>query len=240
VAPNHEYTLDRMQAQLQKWEQATDRRTIFLSCYVMMTRNMLAALQDGFFIDSSWVLQLLDHFADYYFHALEAYESGDLPSHEIWKFTFDASNQEATHTLQNLLLGVNAHISYDLVLALADGLEPEWSQLSSDQRSMRYQDHCRVNEVIARTIDAVQAEILDKHSLVMEVVDVSMGRMDEWLVSKLIAHWRDQVWNKAVQRVETASEEERESLRREEEALSLERGRIILLNWKGIDLESFL
>ncbi len=237
---DHRQTLDRMQAQLQQWEQASDRRAVFLTCYSMMTQNMLSALDDGIFIDPSWVLRLLDHFADYYFHALETYETGETVPPEIWKFTFDVANHHSTHALQNLLLGVNAHINYDLVMALADELEPEWSQLTPDQRRLRYQDHCHVNEIIARTIDAVQDEVLEKQSLVMEVVDISMGRLDEWLVTKLIAHWRDQVWEKAVRRVEVASEEGRESQRRQDEAISLERGRLILLDWKEIDLESFL
>lgn len=57
---------------LQQWEQTDDRRAIFLGCYALMTRNMLAGLNTGQFHDPRWVRALLEHFAGYYFDALDA------------------------------------------------------------------------------------------------------------------------------------------------------------------------
>jgi len=57
--------------------------------------------------------------------------------------------------LQNLLLGVNAHVNYDLTFAVVDLLAPEWAGLSEAERRARYEDFCQVNRIIAETVDEV-------------------------------------------------------------------------------------
>ena len=117
--------INRMQAYIDAWEKAGDRRAIFLSCYELMTRNMLAAIGAGDFEDWAWVYALLERFAEYYFAALDAYEREQtIPV--VWKLAFNAAQRPMSHVLQDLILGVNAHINYDLAFALADMLTPEW------------------------------------------------------------------------------------------------------------------
>jgi len=73
-----------MAALVAQWEDAGDRRAIFLGCYTLMTRNMLAALDAGRFRDARWVGALLERFADYYFDALAACEAGDPAAPIVW------------------------------------------------------------------------------------------------------------------------------------------------------------
>ena len=124
------------------------------------------------------------------------------------------------------MLGVNAHINYDLVLAVADLLEPEWPSLSDEERRARYEDFCRVNDTIGRTIDSVQDGILEKREPVMALVDTLFGPVDEWLVSRGITEWREEVWGHAVRRVETTGEAQREVLRQEIEAAAMRWARL--------------
>lgn len=205
--------LQRMYIQLQQWKQCSDRRAVFLECYSMMTANMLRAIDAGEFHDALWVRHLLEHFAAYYFNALQAYEQEDSQTPHIWRQTFDCARQQDSQALQNLLLGVNAHINYDLVLAVSDLLEPEWSGLDEPARRRRYEDHCHVNEIIARTVDAVQNSVLEPGNLPMQLVDVVFGRVDEWLISRLITGWREQVWEQAVQRISAPDADVREAQR---------------------------
>ena len=41
----HDEVEARMQALVQSWEESSDQRSIFLKCYLMMTRNMHLAIQ---------------------------------------------------------------------------------------------------------------------------------------------------------------------------------------------------
>lgn len=193
---------ERMQSLIDSWETSGDRRAEFLRCYVMMTRNMHTAITAGEFKDSRWVTRLLEHFSSYYFKALEAYEREPTDAPKVWQLAHNAARSSGAVALQNLLLGINAHINYDLVLTMAELLEPEWEGLSESQRTDRFDDYCFVNEIIARTIDTVQDQVLEPSMPVMELIDRLFGRLDELLISRMITAWRDEVWQKAIQLLE--------------------------------------
>ena len=218
--------VDRMQECIDRWDRAGDPRGVFLSCYALMTRNMFDALDAGEFADGAWVSHLLHHFAGYYFDALDAYEAGEEGAPAVWRRAHDAAQRSTTPAISLLLLGVNAHINYDLVLAVADLLEFEWPSLSDEERHARYEDFCRVNDTIGQTIDSVQDTVLEKREPFMALVDTLFGPIDEWLVSRGITEWREEVWGHAVRRVETPGDAQREVLRQEIEASAMRWARL--------------
>jgi hypothetical protein len=211
---------DRMQALAEQWQAAADRRAVFLNCYLLMTRNMLAALEAG---------EFLDRFAGFYFDALAAYEQGDPSVPPVWRITHDAALQPGTAVLQDLMLGVNAHINYDLVLAVAELMAAEWQGHSEDTRRRRYEDYCHVNAVVARTVDAVQDRVVETLVPWLAIVDTLLGPLDEDLADWMITRWRDEVWGQAVRLIETPESAAREELRRKVEADTVERAKAILL-----------
>lgn len=234
----------RMADLIRGWEAQGDRRAIFLSCYAMMTRNMLAALDSGGFHDPAWVRELLERFADYYFRALAAADGGEPATPAAWRLVFETTSGDGGHVLQHLLLGVNAHINYDLVLCLEDVLAPEWHALSPAERQARYEDHCHVNDIIIRTIDAVQDQVVERYAPMMGVVDAAFGPLDEWLIGRLIARWRDEVWEHALERLTLpdaaahAAAREAKRIRIEEDCVA--RGRLIRLEQVGASLVTLI
>ncbi len=185
--------VSRMDSLAKEWEERNDKRGIFLRCYCMMTENMVIALEEQRFLDGDWVAGMVHRFAEYYFDALACFDCGEeVP--ETWRFVHHAAEQEDLHVLQHLLLGVNAHINYDLVLTLYEILKPEWSRLSESDKQKRYQDHILVNTIIGETIDKVQDEVVEKHAPRMDLIDKLMGRLDERLITGLIRRWRKSVW----------------------------------------------
>jgi hypothetical protein len=202
-------TLDQMQMLITRWQAASDQRAVFLSCYHLMTASMLAALREDEFHDPAWVEQLLYRFADYYFAALEAYESDPAGSPAAWRLAFSGADQPHLNVLQKLLLGVNAHINYDLALALYDVLAPDWPAFNPEQRTARHSDHCQVNRVIAATVDAAQTQIVEPSMPVLVLFDRLLGPVDELLTSRLISAWRDTVWRNATRLLETSDLAER-------------------------------
>lgn len=208
------------------WDRQDDDRAIFLHCYYRMTDNMLVAIEEGRFHDAQWVSQLLHRFAEYYFDALTCYDCGD-PTPAIWKYTHQRAREGRLHTLQHLLLGINAHINYDLVLTLHEILAPEWPHLSAAAKKERYEDHCLVNTIIAETIDEVQDEVIERYSPGMDWVDKLLGRLDEKLIALLITRWRNRVWDQALDFCACASAQKEKDLRQELEAEVMETARWI-------------
>jgi hypothetical protein len=206
--------IKKMEDMAQQWETQQDPRAIFLRCYSMMSANMLQALEDQRFQNSDWVSVLLHRFADYYFDALACFDCGEaVPA--VWQHVHQLSTRKKLHVLQHLLLGVNAHINYDLVLTLNDVLEQDWKELSEKERQSRYQDHVMVNTIIAETIDAVQDEVVEQYSPRMDLIDRIMGRLDERLLVGLISRWRESVWENAVRMLESQDTHQKELMRQE-------------------------
>lgn len=226
---------ERMREIAASWEAAADQRSVFLACYGMMTRNTLDAIAQGEFTNPEWVKRLLRRFAEYYFAALDAYDRYPGSSPAVWRATFEYTRDSNVWALQKLLLGVNAHINYDLVLALQDTLQDEWDRLPAEERASRFADHCHVNHVIWQTIDAVQDEILEPVMPMLKWVDEVFGRADEWMISQLIKEWRDRVWRKAVELLETPDSVKRETLIKELEQDALHRTQAIYeKKWENI------
>lgn len=219
--------VDRMRQHIEGWQTVQDRRAIFLECYSMMTGNMLEALDRGEFEDPVWVRDLLNHFADYYFNALTAYDAQAKDTPTIWRMTFDSRGRTGVHVLQHLILGVNAHINYDLVFVIYDILHADWSSIDPKTAESRYRDHCHVNQIIFDTIDCVQREVVARYSPQMDLIDRVLLRLDEWLLERLIWRWREQVWRDAVQLMACA-EPEAPQVRQQVEARAVRRGRAIL------------
>lgn len=224
----HPDILLRMQQQTRQWIAAGDKRAIFLECYGLMTANMLSAIAAGRFYDNLWARQLLMRFADYYFAALERYNQREATCAAVWEHTHQCACGRELHVLQHLLLGINAHINYDLVLSLVDQLEPEWNHLSQADQLHRYEDHCRVNEIIAATIDTVQDQVVARYDPRMDLLDRWLGRLDERLLSRLISSWRQEVWEQAIHFLNTAPGQ-REALRQALETSVMQRAHRMLI-----------
>lgn len=216
-----------MQTTIDGWQATRDHRAIFLTCYQMMTQNMLIAIDNGEFEDGVWVNRLLHDFADYYFNALTAYDTDPQSAPVVWQHAFQSARRPRTHVLQHLILGVNAHINYDLVYVIYDMLHTEWPQLSPEEIAQRYRDHCHVNDVIYRTIDAVQADVVGEYSAAMNWVDTAFLKLDEWLLHRLICRWREGVWTSAT-RLMTCTEPDSPAVHRFIEQTAVQRGQAIL------------
>ncbi|MCC6413159.1 MAG: hypothetical protein IT270_15965 [Saprospiraceae bacterium] len=210
------------------WERKGDRRFIFLRCYGLMSTNMANAIRDDRFADPPWVKTLMLGFAHYYFEALEKYNRLPEQAPAAWRQVFDASQKPGVHVLQNLLLGVNAHINYDLPLALYDCLHHDWPLFDETKRKIRKDDHEAVNQIICDTIDMVQDTVVEPLSPAMSVVDRLMGRMDEWLLSQLITGWRHDVWHVTQTLLEAPDEAGRETIRQDQERRVLERAESLI------------
>ena len=222
---------DAVEAQMQylisRWEASSDQRSVFLSCYLLMTENMRLAIRQGEFIDPAWVDRLVDHFAGYYFVALEAYERDPLSAPLVWQIAHRAAVEANMLALRKLLLGVNAHINYDLVLSLVDMLTPEWPELPGARRDDRYLDYCHVNQIIGCTVDAVQDQVLEPAMPLLDLFDKLLGPLDERMISSLLAGWRENVWRYALQLLETDDPQQKKKVLQAMEGDALKIGEMI-------------
>jgi hypothetical protein len=183
--------LERMDVLLERWEAARDPRAVFLRSYRVVTEAMEDAVGKGLFEDNDWMERLDVQFAQEYFDAVDASESaGAFP--DCWRMVFDLARKRDTTVLQDLLLGINAHIVHDLPLALVKvGFEP-------GERMRRRRDHERVNEILIGLIDRIQEEVAGRYSWALGILDRWVGTRDELLTRSGILSARSAAWTAAV------------------------------------------
>ena len=221
-------TLARMRETTGRWG-TLDQRGVFLRCYEVMTVSMLEALSSEVFEDPVWVTRLLERFAGYYFDALDAYEQDPSGAPTAWRLAHDACLDPDARPLQRLLLGINAHVNYDLALALHELLEPDWGPMPVESRESRLRDYVRVNQVIAATVDQVQDQLVEPLEPVLRVLDVLLGGADELVASRLLDRWRDGAWEHGLALLDARSVDERASVVLLLETEAVHTARLIML-----------
>jgi uncharacterized protein DUF5995 len=193
--------LATMRDQCEQWERTGDRRFVFLSCYATMTANMIAALRAGRFRDGAWVARFLARFADFYFVALQAYESGVGFVPPAWRHAHDLARSRFTTIEEDLILGINAHINGDLPFAVHHLIKPELETLGEDGLRQRHLDFDAVNDVIYESTHTVQTEVIDRFGRLAGAVDRVMPeamRMADLAVDKMLQIWRVDVWKSGI------------------------------------------
>jgi hypothetical protein len=148
----------RMTAQLDELRQAGDSRVAFHAAYLRTTRAVADAVAAGAFLDAGWVQRWDVAFAGLYLDALDADRRGD-PVPRPWAVAFAAAaDQRSMPALRHVLLGMNAHINYDLPQAmLAVISDEEFGDAALLAR--READHRRIDEVLSARVRAEDTEL---------------------------------------------------------------------------------
>jgi hypothetical protein len=185
--------LDVLESRLRERQ---DRRSVFLTIYVTMTRSVDARLDESAFEDPEWMERLLVSFADHYRRACYDYERGAIEAvPKPWRVAFGTAVRGDALLLQDAYLGVNAHINYDLAFALEEtGLDPN--------RDQRYRDHRQINDILADLVDVQQDALADVYAPGVADLDAILGRFDELATLQSMVQGREQAWRVAVLRTD--------------------------------------
>ncbi len=175
-----------------RFRERGDRRCIFLSLYGVVSAEMQARVTANAFADTAWVHRYAVAFANLYREALEAYDegrAGEVP--KAWRLCFDAARAGTGLVLQDVLLGVNAHVNNDLPLALERvSIDPD--------RAARRRDHDAVNAVLAAVTERATARLASLYAPGLTAMDDCAGEIDELLSLFSLQVARDSAWDAAL------------------------------------------
>ncbi len=186
-------TIDELSVELQRlgerFAARGSRLGYFASLYGLMTGRVADGMAAGRFEDAERMQRLACHFAARYLAALERFEAGaDAPA--SWRVAFEAAPAWRPIVVQHLLLGVNAHINFDLGIAAAQVAG------GGDLAAVEH-DFNEINAVLAELLGDVQ-ERLARVSPWMGILEVVGGRKDEAIVNFSMRHARDAAWRAAI------------------------------------------
>jgi hypothetical protein len=147
----------RMEELLGPLEAAGDPGRFFLATYLRTTRAVAEELGRGGFRDPAWVERWDVAFADLYLDAVEAAQAGRQPP-EPWAVAFGAGGRDGLPPLRHVLLGMNAHINYDLaqsLLAVISEREFEDPELLA----ARHADHEHIDHILVSRVGAEDTQL---------------------------------------------------------------------------------
>ncbi len=181
--------IEAMDRDIERFVAAGDRRGYFAGMYRAVTARIRDGLAQDEFDDGPRMERFDVLFARRYLDACSGWERGTaVPS--SWKLAFDASERTDRLVLQHLLLGINAHINFDLGLAAVDATD------RGDIRALEA-DFELINDVLAELVDQMQTAIAVV-SPWSGMVDRAGLRFDEMLVCFSLRRARRDAWQFAV------------------------------------------
>jgi Family of unknown function (DUF5995) len=197
---NIDETLRCMRHTLEVFHAHRDKRAIFLRLYYLMTREVYAAVNEigayagrTVFLDPSWLKRLSGLFASAYFRSLDPARTPEERG-RAWCAAHAVAADPRSPVLENALLGINAHINYDLPQAIAANLREHDDLKDALTLQRRKFDHDQVNLILARTVDPVQRTIGEDYGHGIDAIDRLFGPVDDQVSDWELAHYREQVW----------------------------------------------
>lgn len=189
------------------YRQQRDRRAIFVTAYLVITDAIRRSVAAHQFADNDWAARYAISFANLYRQALLDFERQNFAAvPKAWYLAFETALGNRSLALQDLVLGINAHINHDLALALTEvTIDPD--------RSRRYTDHNAVNQVLRAAVDQLQDQICRVYAPILTVLDLAGGAIDEELACFSVAKARESAWIAAVSLANARNDEERTALR---------------------------
>ena len=143
--------LDAMRSALDYFHRENDQRAIFLRAYYLITLAVHQAIyqsgqyQNRIFFDPEWVKKLAGKFSLLYFQSLSTQER---EGERAWKTAHRLAATNETSVFQDLLLGLNAHINYDLAYGIYLNLKEYDDGRDHLLLPRRKFDHDQVNNIL--------------------------------------------------------------------------------------------
>ncbi|PGS51688.1 DUF5995 family protein [Bacillus sp. AFS041924] len=158
----------------------------FASLYRMVTIKVKEGILNNQFEDGARMESLDVNFANFYLKALKSYLNGE-PSSLSWQLAFRHAQSGKSILLQNLLLGINAHINLDLGVAAAMVCK------NADIQSL-YNDFMNINRILASLVDEVRDD-MDRISPWIGFLDHIDPKASKAIINFSLEKSRNYAWN---------------------------------------------
>ena len=188
--------ISRMELLEKPLQERGDARRHFHGTYLRTTRAVGDELAAGGFVDPEWVERWDVAFADLYLEALVADQQGERPSGP-WRVAFAAADHQADTLppLRHVLLGMNAHINYDLPQALLAVIsDAEFDDPELLER--READHRHIDVVLTARVGAEDTR-LDSVSARRSLIDRGLTPLNQLGTKRFLRESRAKVWGNA-------------------------------------------
>ncbi len=160
----------------------------FNHLYNVITTRVLEGINDGFFADPHYMEVLDVAFANRYLDALRAGVQNPATMPRSWRVLVDRRGDDRIEGLQFAVAGVNAHINFDLAVAV----DQTWRTLGTNpddgtQRS----DYEKINQIFAEEMQGLRQHFEDERAQALDSAAAPvLNMLSNWSVDAA----RDASW----------------------------------------------
>lgn len=190
--------LGRMESILAPLQAAGDPRSYFLATYKRTTEAVEDGIVGGLFEDAAWVTRWDVAFAGLYLDAVERWSTtGTAPG--PWAVAFAAGEgPDRVPPLRHVLLGINAHVNYDLPQALLAVITDEEFNDAALIAS-RAADHEKIDTILSSRVAAEDRKLQEvEQPGDRTLLDRLLVPFNRRASRRFLAEARAKVWTNAV------------------------------------------
>jgi hypothetical protein len=174
-----------------------DPRAVFPRVYAIITHGVadeVARTPSGF-REPRWMSRLAGRFGERYLETLAWSLRAERQDCSAWDVAYRYAAAGATIPLQDVILGLSAHINYDLALGIAQTIAEHGHARDRHMLERYKHDHDHINVLLDRAIPESYARVAEDFGCrtTALLTSLSFPRV-RWTTLKVLEVWRERVW----------------------------------------------
>ena len=213
--------IQHMDGRLQEMLRTDDPNAVFQLTYVTFSRQVQNALVAGRFEDPAWAADMCCRFVEVYLRQVALWEAQEPAQCRAWRMAFEATDNGSAHVLQAMLLGMNAHIHYDLAFVTLGACRAAGDLSTSANGgaalgaaraglpTKRYRDFLLINRVGWESIPVLQEVVLGQFNRFLYWGNKLAGGLTRRVGQRVFIESRDASWCQTTLLVHARNSQER-------------------------------
>jgi hypothetical protein len=192
-----------------------DARCAFPDIYGMITDRVEEQANDpnGIFWEPAWISRLSGRFCERYLDTLEWSLAGQAQDCAAWDVAYRCAAQRSTVPFQDVLLGLSAHINFDLAQGISQTIVEFGHARNAEMRARYKHDHDVVNEILQVAIPAAYERLIHAYRCRTSAILFGPARaVTHGMTMRVLAYFRANVWNDVVALLDARTDAERRSI----------------------------
>jgi hypothetical protein len=192
-----------------------DPRAAFPDIYGIITDRVAleASKPDGIFWEPRWISRLSGRFCERYLDTLQWSLAERDQDCAAWRIAYRYAAAASTVPFQDVVLGLSAHINYDLAQGISQTIV-EFGHAASPEMRARYKhDHDIVNVLLEETIPVAFERLISAYRCRTSALLFGPARaVTEPMTLRVLTYFRATVWNDVVGLLDARHDAERQKI----------------------------
>ena len=176
---------------------ARDPRAAFPEIYGVITRDLETELRSttSGFLEPDAISECMGRFATRYLETLQWSLDGVPQDCDAWRVAYDYAARRATIPFQDVVLGLSAHINYDLAVGVSQTLIARGMH-QDERRTARFKhDHDHINATLRGAMAECFERVITRYGCRFSHLAWNRSRPVTFrVVMSVLSVWRERIW----------------------------------------------